>query len=327
MLRDSCGRPVSNLRISVTRECNQRCLYCHREGERAGRSPDSMSARELERVAGVAASLGITKVKFTGGEPLTRPDLPRIIRRVAPFFRDVSLTTNGTLLAGLAAELKKAGLGRVNVSLDTVRPGTYRRITLTRRLEDAVAGVRAAVAAGLVPVKLNMVVLRGLNEREVPDMLRFASAEGAVLQLIELEAPKGGLSGEFYTRYHADLMDAESWLQKSAIRTEQRRMHHRRRYLVPVGAGRTVEVEVVRPVHNTEFCANCNRLRLSSDGRVVPCLFRGDLGVDILGPLRKGVPDGELAKLFLEAVSRRAPYWSGAEPPVGDQGGELGACP
>ncbi len=352
MLRDSCDRPVSNLRISVTRECNQRCLYCHREGETPRGPADPMSPLEMERIARLASSLGITKVKFTGGEPLTRKDLPGIIARVAPMFRDVSLTTNGTLLAGCAAALRKAGLGRVNVSLDSLRPRIYRRITGTARLTEAVAGVRAAVVAGLLPVKLNMVVLRGLNDAEIPDMMRFASAEGAVLQLIELEAPKGRLSSEWYTGYHADLMDVEKELRRQSRRTLQRNMHHRRKYLVPAdaldrartgalrpgarrAAGRkggaplpgTVEVEVVRPVHNTEFCANCNRLRLSSDGRLVPCLFRGDRGVDILGPMRRGASDGELEKLFGEAVSRREPYWAGGEPPVEDKEGELGACP
>jgi cyclic pyranopterin phosphate synthase len=332
---------MTNLRISVTQECNQRCLYCHREGE--GRVPAGvavMSSDEILQIAGVAASLGIKKVKFTGGEPLTRRDLPRIIGMVAPHFKDISLTTNGTLLSGLAGKLKTAGLSRVNVSLDSVRPGTYRKITGTSRLDDAVKGIRMARKAGLDPVKLNMVVLRGENESEIPTMMRFAASEGAVLQLIELEAPKGTLSGEWYSSHHADLMAIEARLREKAERKHTRNMHHRRKYFVradaldsanaPIlesGGQRMVEVEAVRPVHNTEFCANCTRLRLSSDGRLVPCLFRGDRGVDILGPLRKGATDGELVGLFREAVSRREPYWSAATMPTREKGGELGACP
>lgn len=340
MLRDPCNRHISNLRISVTQECNQRCIYCHREGEMGCARGDLMTADEIGRVAGVAASLGIAKVKFTGGEPLTRKDLPEIIGKVSPLFKDVSLTTNGTLLAPIARKLKAAGLNRVNVSLDSVNPQTYTRITGTLGLDDAIEGVRSAGRAGLTPLKLNMVVIRGVNETEIPEMMCFASAEGAVLQLIELEAPKGTLSNEWYLGHHADLTDIEAELGRRAIRMETRRMHHRRKYLVPVrtflvvdvdgrkeGQGKAVEVEIVRPVHNSEFCANCNRLRLSSDGRLVPCLFRGDRGLDIRGPLRKGAMDEELVKLFKEVVSRRALYWSGPTLPVVDKAKELGTCP
>jgi cyclic pyranopterin phosphate synthase len=340
MLKDPCGRPVTNLRISVTQECNQRCLYCHREGETARRPRELLTREQIARIARVAASLGIGKVKFTGGEPLTRGDLPGIIGDVAPVFKDVSLTTNGTLLGPLASKLKAAGLHRVNVSLDSVDPATYTRITGTDGLGEAIEGVRSARLAGLSPVKLNMVVLRGLNEDQIPRMMCFAAAEGAVLQLIELEAPKGGLSGQWYSAHHADLLDIEQELSRRAITTRTRRMHHRRTYLVPVesymrlsvkgcpqGGGKAVEVEIVRPVHNSEFCQNCNRLRLSSDGRLVPCLFRADRSVDIAGPLRKGADDADLAGLFKLAVSRREPYWASAPAPLHDKAGELGTCP
>jgi cyclic pyranopterin phosphate synthase len=285
-----------------------------------------MVPREISRIAAVAASLGITKVKFTGGEPLTRKDIPDIISGVAPYFKDVSLTTNGTLLPGLAGKLKAAGLSRVNVSLDSVVGRTYAKITGTGKLGAAIRGIRAARKAGLVPVKLNMVVLKGLNEQEIPRMIEFAAGEGAVLQLIELEAPKGSLSGEWYSAHHADLLGVESELARKAVRSQTRAMHHRRKYFVQQGAG-TVEIEVVRPMHNTEFCANCNRLRLSSDGRLVPCLFRGDRGIDVLGPLRKGATDSALAGLFREAVSRREPYWSTDELSGREKGRELGTCP
>ena len=358
MLRDPCGRPVTNLRISVTQECNQRCIYCHREGERPGKNGDLLTPEELERIAKVAASLGIGKVKFTGGEPLTRHDLPDIIAGVAAHIKDVSLTTNGTFLCGLAKKLRAAGLSRVNVSLDSVVSRTYAKITGTRKLGAAIRGIRAARKAGLVPVKLNMVVLKGLNDDEIPRMMKFSAEEGAVLQLIELEAPKGSLSGEWYSNHHADLQDIEARLGRNAIRTHTRRMHHRRKYFVPEdaldrlvvdapdfspgsvnyrkrrqapnfspGSARIVEIEIVRPVHNTEFCANCNRLRLSSDGHLVPCLFRGSRGVDVLGPLRNGATDRTLAGLFREAVSRREPYWSTDGRADAENVRAPGACP
>ena len=367
MLLDPCGRPVTNLRISVTQECNQRCLYCHREGERRPQKaaqragPDGaamMSPGEIARLAGMAASLGMKKVKITGGEPLARNDLPDIISGAAPHLREVSLTTNGTLLGAMARKLKAAGLSRVNVSLDSVVPRTYERITGTRKLGQAIRGIRAARQAGLVPVKLNMVVLKGLNELEIVRMMRFAADEGAILQLIELEAPKGALSAGWYQAYHADLMGIESELARTADRVRTRAMHHRRKYFVREDAldhlladapdfrpgsvnerrrgaapdlsqerARRLEVEIVRPVHNTEFCAHCNRLRLSSDGRLVPCLFRNERGVDVLGPLRRGATDSALAGLFREAVSRREPYWSADELTGRENGRELGTCP
>jgi len=363
MLEDLCGRQVYNLRISVTQECNQSCMYCHREGEgergprrsEERRVPDSgdcdsrglMTADEIERAARIAASLGVFKVKFTGGEPLTRMDLPDIIRRVAPHFRDCSLTTNGTLLAAppktcsgrgagarrspgahgekgegsaaggekgagsQASALKAAGLMRVNISLDSLKRGTYRTITGTDRLDEALKGVKAAAEAHLSPVKLNMVLLKGLNEDELPDMMRFAAGNGAILQLIELEGPKGSLSGDWFSRYHLDLGAIESEFRSAALKVETRKMHHRSKYHMKIGCGLDVEVEVVRPVHNSEFCANCTRLRLSSEGMLVPCLFRRDLAVDLLGPMRKGASDRELRRLFIESVSRREPYWKG----------------
>jgi len=344
MLEDGCGRQVYNLRISVTQECNQRCIYCHREGERKARGKGegearhkgerndgeksekkacengSMSVAEIERAAVIASSLGVFKVKFTGGEPLQRPDLPEIIGKVAPLFKDSSLTTNGTLLTSkaggknggtLAEELRAAGLQRVNISLDSLRPETYRKITGTDKLDDALRGVKAAAEARLVPVKLNMVVLRGLNEDEIPDMMRFAAGNGAVLQLIELEGPKDALSGEWFAAHHADLKHIEEDLKARAEKVTTRRMHHRNKYHVKIGCGLNVEVEIVRPVHNSEFCANCTRMRLNSEGFLVPCLFRRDLAVDLVGPMRRGASDDELRELFRLAVSKREPYWKG----------------
>jgi cyclic pyranopterin phosphate synthase len=185
-----------------------------------------------------------------------------------------------------------------------------------------------------------MVVVRGQNDTQIPQMMRFAASERAVLQLIELEAPKGRLSGEWYSEHHADLLDIEQELGRRSARTQIRNMHHRRKYLVWLDtflsldvkgrrrdSGTSVEVELVRPVHNSEFCQNCNRLRLSSDGALVPCLFRGDRGVDVAGPLRKGAADGELADLFVKAVSRREPYWTSAPAKAPEKGRGLGACP
>ena len=171
-LRDSYGRPVTNLRISLTSRCNLSCIYCHAEGEK---NPDTdMSTEEIIGIMNVAAKFGIRSIKFTGGEPLIRPDILDIIQAV-PKGIESSITTNGVLLAGMAEGLKKAGLRRVNVSLDSLNPGTYKRITGCDRLGDVLAGIDAALMAGLTPVKLNMVVLSGINDNEIDDFLSICT--------------------------------------------------------------------------------------------------------------------------------------------------------
>jgi len=184
MLRDQYNRPVSNLRISVTPKCNLRCIYCHHEGEV---SPGSLiSTGDIQAVLEVGERFGIRSVKFTGGEPTTRPDLADIIASV-PETMESSLTTNGTLLAGIAQDLHDAGLSRVNVSLDTLNHERYKQITGSDRLDDVLLGIDAAMEAGLIPVKVNMVVLQGINENEVGDFLDLVRGRrDMILQLIEL---------------------------------------------------------------------------------------------------------------------------------------------
>jgi cyclic pyranopterin phosphate synthase len=290
-LKDTFNRPVSNLRISLTPKCNLSCIYCHREGEKAPQGP--LSAAEIAEVLRVAAGFGIRSVKFTGGEPTLRPDLIEIIKSV-PAGMESSITTNGTLLAGLAADLKQAGLGRVNVSIDSLDPATYKKITGTDRLSDVLEGIDAAIASGLTPVKLNMVVLKGVNDHEIDDFLTYVRGNrDLVLQLIELMNFND-------CDYHGDLNGLETSLASRSKQIVTRRMHHRKKYCLD-GA----EVEVVRPLHNTEFCAFCNRLRVTSDGKLKPCLLRTDNHVDIRGKSGK-----ELEDLFIEAVRRREPFYT-----------------
>ncbi|RPI35636.1 MAG: GTP 3',8-cyclase MoaA [Methanoregulaceae archaeon] len=290
-LKDTFNRPVSNLRVSLTPKCNLSCIYCHREGEKAPQGP--LSAAEIAEVLRVAAGFGIRSVKFTGGEPTLRPDLIEIIKSVPPGMES-SITTNGTLLAGLAADLKQAGLRRVNVSIDSLDPATYKKITGTDRLSDVLEGIDAAIATGLTPVKLNMVVLKGINDHEIDDFLTYVRGNrNLVLQLIELMNFND-------CDYHGDLNGLETSLASRSKQIVTRRMHHRKKYCLD-GA----EVEVVRPLHNTEFCAYCNRLRVTSDGKLKPCLLRTDNHVDIRGKSGK-----ELEDLFIEAVRRREPFYT-----------------
>ncbi len=289
-LKDPFDRPVSNLRISLTPACNLHCIYCHAEGEE--NPSDPLSLGELTEIMRVADGFDIRSVKFTGGEPCLRKDLPEIIRAV-PERMECSMTTNGTLLADMARELADAGLSRVNISLDSLNPETYKKITGTDCVDDVLAGIEAAIDARLTPIKLNMVLLKGINDHEIDDFIRFVRGNrDLILQLIELM--------EFRDcTHHSDLCDLEARLAGDAKEIITRRMHHRKKYCIN-GA----EVEVVRPLHNTEFCAFCNRLRVTSDGHLKPCLLRSDNHVDI-----RGKSGEELEELFREAVRRRAPFF------------------
>jgi cyclic pyranopterin phosphate synthase len=264
-----------------------------------------MTPKELKRVIEVLESFGIRHVKLTGGEPLMRRDVQEIVEGISSVngISEVSMTTNGTRLLDLAKPLKDRGLARVNVSLNTLNAETYKKITGVDAIEDVLSGIKRAVEVGLRPVKVNMVLLKGVNDDEVESMIQFARRNGLVLQLIELESPE---EDGFYRKYHSDLTKIEDELRMRAEQVTVRNMHHRRKYYLPDG----VEVEVVRPMHNTEFCRHCNRIRITSDGQFKPCLLRSDNHVDFMPPLRRGGSTEDLKALFLKAVKRRNPYFT-----------------
>lgn len=303
MIHDNYGRPVLNLRISITQRCNLRCPYCHREGEVASPSIE-MTRDEIVRITGIAVGLGISRVKLTGGEPLLRSDILDIVKGIAELrgLKDFSMTTNGTKLASLAKGLHKNGLNRVNISIPSLDTETYYAL-MGGDLKDVLKGIRAAVNANLFPVKLNMLVLKNVNNHEIPKMISFAEQTNTILQLIELEPLN--ISMSYYKRHHYPLDIVEEELEKQARQVKIREdMQNRKVYFLS-----KAKVEVVRPIENTEFCARCTRLRVTSDGWLKPCLMRTDNLVDILTPLRKGANNEDLTKLFMEAVKRREPYY------------------
>jgi len=260
--------------------------------QRANRSAEKMSVEEIVRIAKIAISLGIARVKLTGGEPLMRKDLPEIVAGIAavPGLKDLSLTTNGLLLGGMAKELRECGLKRVNVSLPTLNAETYRKLA-GGNLEDALAGVKAAIEAGFCPVKLNMVLLKGVNVGDVPEMIEYARQTGVVLQLIELDPIN--VSSAYYSAHHRSLDEQEDMLRGKAVTIEKRQfMHNRLIYHLP-----NVTVEVVHPIENSDFCMHCTRMRVTSDGKLKPCLMRNDNLTDILTPIRKGAGDEQLKQL------------------------------
>jgi cyclic pyranopterin phosphate synthase len=256
-----------------------------------------MTAEEITKIVEVAKELGIEEVKLTGGEPALREDLEEIIEGM-PKDLEISMTTNATLLSDRADRLADAGLRRINVDLPTLNEKKYQWITGKPLLKQAIKGLQAAMNAGLKPIKINMVLLNGVNVDEVERMLEFCADNGLILQLIELLPVNDGLSKFWY-----DLKPIEKRLEDSAIRVEQREMHWRRKYVMSKG-----EVEIVRPMHNSEFCLHCNRLRLTSDGYLKPCLMRNDNLVDVLGALRSGNPK-RVKEAFLRATELRQPYF------------------
>ena len=305
-LTDNCGRPLLNLRISITQRCNNRCSYCHREGEvqRANASAEKMTVQEIFCIAKIAVSIGIARIKLTGGEPLMRKDLPEIVQEISKIsgLKDLSLTTNGLLFGdGTAKKLCDSGLKRVNISLSSLNVETYRKLT-GGNLQQALDGVQAAIEAGFCPVKLNMVILKDVNVGDVPDMIAYAAKNRLVLQLIELDPIN--VSGSYYSTHHRSLEGLEEMLRKKADIIETRPfMHNRLIYHLP-----NVNVEVVHPIENSDFCMHCTRMRVTSDGKLKPCLMRNDNLTDILTPLREGASDEQLKQLFIQANSLREPF-------------------
>jgi cyclic pyranopterin phosphate synthase len=300
-LTDPYGRNVNSLRISVTQRCDLNCFFCHQEGE--SNPHGEMTTEEIEAVVSTAAELGIRKIKLTGGEPLLREDIVEIVGRISPHVEEASMTTNALHLVEKARELREAGLRRVNVSLHSACPEVFKEITGWDVLPEVEEGIKEALRVGLRPVKLNMVVMRGMNDEEIPRMIEFARDLGVTLQLIEYQPLEQGVEG--WERYHYDLRPLEEELDPRSERIVEREMHRRKQYHLKGGG----VVEVVRPMHNSRFCGYCTRLRLTSDGRLKPCLMREDNHVEAVSLLRDGAGREALVAAFREAVSRRAPYW------------------
>ena len=302
---DKFERPLISLRISITNRCNVNCFYCHHDGI----VPENyeMTSNEMQRIVKVAKEIGIEKIRLSGGEPLIRDDIIDIVTKISSVgFRDISLTTNGVLLGKYAKALYDAGLTRVNVSFDTLNPDTYKFITKRNYMELAKEGIEKAVKAGLNPVKVNMVIMKGINDSEIWDMFQFCKDTGAILQLIELLKTENCQESEFFDEYHYDMGELEDELSRISNRVKTRRfMQDRKKYFVNGG-----EIEIVRPMDNTEFCKNCTRLRITPDGKIKPCLLRNDNLVDLIEPMRKGFSDEELKKVFLKAIENREPYFT-----------------
>jgi cyclic pyranopterin phosphate synthase len=302
-LLDALARPLRNLRVSVTDRCNLRCAYCMPEEEYAWLPrEDLLTFEEIQRVVGVFLGLGAERVRLTGGEPLLRRDVDRLIALLAadPRLHDLSLTTNGVLLDGQAESLRRAGLHRVTVSLDTLRPERHEQLTRQANHGRVIAGIRAASRAGYSRVKINTVALRGLNDDELPDLLEFARGQGAEIRFIEYMDVGGA------TRWSlAQVISRTEILEALAARfgtiTPLPAVDRAPAQRYRLGDGTTFGIIAST---TSPFCRACDRSRLTADGVWFLCLY-APRGIDLRGPLRSGASDEDLASLLRAAWSAR----------------------
>jgi cyclic pyranopterin phosphate synthase len=302
-LSDSFQRPINYLRISVTDRCNLRCIYCMpAEGVQLISHNDILTYEEIYIIVLAATELGINKVRLTGGEPLVRLGLPRLVQILADIdvIDDIALTTNGVLLGQYAAELKQAGLQRVNVSLDTLKADKFEFITRNNRLGDVLRGIEVARSVGLNPAKINMVVMAGVNDDEILDFARKTIDEDWHVRFIEYMPLAGGST------------TASQIISASDMRKRLDSLGQLEPCLPSIGNGPAKyfrfpqakgTIGFITPV-SEHFCFSCNRLRLTADGKLRPCLLSDD-EIDLRQPLRSGISSAELKGLIKEAVARK----------------------
>ncbi len=324
--RDGLGRPLRDLRISVMDRCNFRCPYCmpketFHDGYRFLKSTERLSFEEIARLVRVAVPLGVRKLRITGGEPLLRPNLPDLIGDLTtiPGIEDVALTTNGVLLAKHATELRAAGLSRVTVSLDSLDPAVFARMSGGfGGVEQVLEGIEAALRAGLAPIKVNAVIQRGVNDHTALDLVERFRGTGVIVRFIEymdvgtrndwrpdLVVPSAELAARVHARWPLVPLDR----------------HYRgevaERHAFADGSG---EVGFISSV-SQPFCGDCSRARLSSDGSIFTCLFATQ-GADLRGPLRAGASDEELGELLRAIWSKRMDRYSELRAELRRRGGD-----
>ncbi len=304
MLKDSYGRKLLHLRISVTYRCNYNCVFCHREGELNGR--DFLTPEYVE-LAGIAASkLGIKFFKLTGGEPLIRDDIADIVYRLKTSTKgEVSITSNGYFLYDRIDKLVDAGLDRINVSLHSLRRENYVHITGVSGLEKVLKGLELAKDYGL-PVKLNFVLTR-YNYMELSDLLDFASKNGFNINIIELIPV--GMGSFVFDKIFYSIYNVARELEKLAVKKTVRDLQSRPVYILPTG----IRVELIGSYCNPKFCAKCTKMRLTHDGKLKPCINRNDNLVDVRpifeGNLEKSEKISLLMEAFKEANKHREPFF------------------
>jgi len=310
-LVDRFGREITYMRVSVTDKCNLRCVYCMpEEGVKARAHGEMLTMEEFARVVRIASTMGISRVRITGGEPLARKGVVSLVRAVAaiPGIRDISMTTNATMLVPVADELGRAGLKRVNISLDSLKPDTYARLTRRGDLASAVVGIHAAERAGLRPIRLNAVVLRGINSDEIESLAALTLKHCWDVRFIEFMPfwGNGGLFGEECVvpideiRRRVLAMGVEDRSAQRAAAPGENRSGPASYLRLRGGLGRVGFISR----DGDEFCAACNRIRLTADGMFRPCLL-SETSIDVKTALRSGADDNVVADLIRRAVAAK----------------------
>jgi len=301
-LIDTFGRRIDYVRLSVTDRCDLRCVYCMPEGFKDFEIPDHwLTFDEIERVIGIFGRLGVSRIRLTGGEPLVRKGLPELAHRLSALdgIDDLSLSTNAVQLSKHADALHNAGVSRINVSLDSLRPERFKAIT-KGKLEKVINGLMAAKNAGLQPIKLNMVVMKGINDDEVEDMVDFCLEHGFTLRFIET-MPMGETGKDATDRY-VNLQDVRSRLEQRFNLVDG---------VMPGGgparyakvAGTDMNIGFITPI-SQHFCETCNRVRLSAEGTLYLCLGQEDK-LELRPLLRNGISDDALQQAIIEAIDRK----------------------
>ncbi|MEE8575205.1 MAG: GTP 3',8-cyclase MoaA [Thermodesulfobacteriota bacterium] len=299
-LTDSFGRTMKYLRVSLTDRCNFRCTYCRPEVEKTKRHEDLLTFEEMTGVVAMMVRLGITKVRLTGGEPLVRKGAVDLVRMLAdiPGIQDLAMTTNAVFLDKYAVGLKEAGLNRINVSLDTLNPERFAKLTGGGDIATVFAGIDAAVEAGLLPIKLNAVLMKGFNDDEAATLIDYASKRGFTLRFIECMPMRDGLGWDDYYISAADILKRSDVAERVDASVAPKSTDAPSLYLpLKDGSG---EVGFIAPM-SKRFCDACNRLRLTADGRLRSCL-PADKDVDLKAAFVKGADSTEIEALIRGAV-------------------------
>jgi len=306
-MKDNYNRKIKHIRFSITSKCQYSCLYCDSEGYSR---TNELSVDEITKLCKILAEiLEVSRIKFTGGEPLCREEIIQIIKNVSGLhlYKDISITTNGLLLSKKAEELYKAGLNRINVSLASLNPKVYKKIYGSDTLEKVLKGLQKAKDVGFNPIKVNFVLLKGLTENELEDMINFCAENGFILQIIELHRVSRAIGGndDFYDKHHLDIKPIIKSLE---LRSEQRvqirgSMQNRKVITLPNSA----VIETITPSH--EFCMGCSKLRVGCDGNLFGCLYRSDLGKNIKETLQNHHSLSEYEQIVKEVLNSREPYY------------------
>ena len=305
-MKDNYNRNIKHIRFSLTSKCQYSCLYCDSEGYS---KTHELTIEEITKLCKILAEiLNVTRIKFTGGEPLCREEIVQIIKNVSDLqlYKDISMTTNGLLLLEKAEELYKAGLNRINVSLASLKPEVYKKIYGVDTLDQVLKGLQKAKEVGFNPIKLNFVLMKDINDNELDDFIDFCGKNSFILQLIELHKVSDAIggNGDFYEQHHLDVKPIIEELEEKAEQTIVRGSMQNRKVFI---LSNSAVVETITPSH--EFCMGCTKLRVGCDGNLFGCLYRSDLGRNIKEALRNHHSLAKYEQIVKQVVDSREPYY------------------